>query len=435
MRKLILVSLLTLAFGYKPNAQVVISSLGTPYTQNFDALSNDTTFATAHPITPLTGWAIFEKGTSTAVDQQYKVSYGSRTNGETYSYGDSTSTDRALGSLASGTNLPAFGVVFQNNTGADITDLTISYKGEQWRSGDTVTTLLDSLIFEYSTTATGINDSTATWNPISALMFNSPNMIDTTAGALNGNIAPNFATKSGTISVLIANGSKISLRWRDVNKASGDDGLAIDDLSVNFAASGNPKPSIIAFTPADDATLVSPTVSTLTMTFDQPIVSGNGDITVKNLTDALQQIIPVSSTSIAGAVVTIPGITLVSGKQYAVNFDSTCYTSSTSSNSYGIYDNTTWNFYTQPNGLFDVKANNLEMHMMGSNAISFNLSTNEVLTLSIVDMNGNIVSRQMVNGHTGENIISLSNQSFANGMYFVTITNASIKGSVKFNKQ
>jgi hypothetical protein len=72
---------------------------------------------------------------------------------------------------------------------------------------------------------------------------------------------------------------------------------------------------------------------------------------------------------------------------------------------------------------------------MGSNAISFNLSTNEVLTLSIVDMNGNIVSRQMVNGHTGENIISLSNQSFANGMYFVTITNASIKGSVKFNKQ
>ena len=435
MRKLILVSLLTLAFGYKPNAQVVITSLGTPYTQNFDALSNDTIFTTAHPIAPLTGWAIFEKGTSTAVDQQYKVSNGSRNNGETYSYGDSTSTDRALGSLASGTNLPAFGLVFQNNTGADITDLTISYKGEQWRSGDTSTTLIDSLIFEFSTTATGINDSTATWNPIAALMFNSPNMVATTAGALNGNIAPNFATKSGTISVLIANGSKISLRWRDVNKAGSDDGLAIDDLSVNFAASGNPKPSIIAFTPADDATLVSPAVSSLTMTFDQPIVSGNGNITVKNLTDALQQIIPVSSTSIAGAVVTIPGITLVSGKQYAVNFDSTCYTSSTSSNSYGIYDNTTWNFYTQPNGLFDVKANNLAMHMMGSTAISFNLSNNEVLTLSIVDMNGNIISRQMVNGHTGENIISLSNQAFANGMYFVTITNASIKGSVKFNKQ
>ncbi len=434
MRKLVLLSLLTLAFGYKPYAQVVITNLA-PYTQNFDALSNDTNFSITHSITPLTGWAIFERGSSGAVDQQYKVSNGSRNNGETYSYGDSSSTDRALGSLASGTNLPSFGVVFQNNTGGSITGLTISYKGEQWRSGDTSTTLIDSLIFEYSTTATGINDSAAAWNPISSLMFNSPNMVITTAGPLNGNIAPNFTNKSGSISVLIPTGGKISLRWRDINKAGSDDGLAIDDLTVNFSSSGNPKPSIIAFTPADDANLVSPTVTNLTMTFDQNVISGTGNITLKNLTDVSQQTIAVSSTSIAGAVVTVPGIILISGKQYAVNFDSTCYTSSASSNSYGIYDNTTWNFSTQPNGLFDVKANNLEMHMIGNNAISFNLANNEILSLSIVDLNGKLVSRQIVNGHTGENTISLTNQSLVSGIYFVCVANSSTKGSVKFNKQ
>ncbi len=140
MRK-ILVSFLVLACIQQADAQVSITNIATPYTQNFDSLSNDTTFATAHTM-GLNGWTIFEKGSSSAVDQKYKVNNGSRNNGETYSYGDSSNTERALGSLSSGTNLPAFGVVFQNNTGSIITDLNITYKGEQWRSGDTSTTLI-----------------------------------------------------------------------------------------------------------------------------------------------------------------------------------------------------------------------------------------------------------------------------------------------------
>jgi len=435
MRKLILSMIgLALAFATTSNAQVTITSVGTPYTQNFDSLSNDTTFATPHAM-GLNGWAIFEKGSSGAVDQQYKVSNGSRNNGETYSYGDSSLTDRALGSLASGTNLPSFGVVFKNSTGANITDLTITYKGEQWRSGDTSAASLDSLILEYSTSATGINDTAASWNPVYSLMLNSINLATVVVGSLNGNIAPNTNTKTGTISVLIPDGAKLSLRWRDINKSGSDDGLAIDDLTINFSASGNPKPSITSTTPIDNSTLISPSLTSLTMTFDQTVMVGTGNITVKNLTDGTNQTIACALTTIAGTMVTIPGVTLVSGKQYAVNFDSTCYTSSTLANSYGIYDNISWDFETQPNGLIDYTANNLDLSMIGNNILSFNLTNSASLTMAVYDMNGKINRQQTIKGLQGENRISLENSSLATGMYLLKVSNKEFKGSLKFKKQ
>lgn len=435
MRKIILsLSIALVAFGYQSKAQVSITSVGTPYTQNFDALSNDTVFATAHPMA-LTGWSIFERGTSGAVDQQYKVSNGSRNNGETYSYGDSTTTDRALGSIASGTNLPAFGVTFQNNTGSNITDLNITYKGEQWRSGDTSTTLIDSLVFEYSTTATGINDTAATWNSIASLMFNSPNLVATTAGALNGNAAPNIATITGSISVLIPNSGKILLRWRDINKAGSDDGLAIDDLTINFSAAGNPKPSITATTPVDNATLVSPSVTSLTMTFDQTVTIGTGNIILKNLSDVSQQTIACGTSTISGNTVTIPGVILVSGKHYAVNFDSTCYQSATSANSYGIYDNTSWDFETQPNSLINFNANNLSLQMIGNNTLAFEIKNSEKLNIAIYDIAGKKINQESINAISGINKITLNTQSLSSGIYFVKVSNSNLRGSLKFEKQ
>ncbi len=434
MKKLLLsFSILAIAFGYKTTAQVSITSVATPYTQNFDALSNDTTNV-AHAMA-LTGWALFEKGTSAAVDQMYKVNNGSKNAGDVYSYGDSTVTDRALGSLASGTNLPAYGVAFQNNTGSNITDLTISYKGEQWRSGDTSASSLDSVIFEYSTTATAINDTAATWNPIASLMLNTINLVTTTAGILDGNNAPNTTTKSGTISVLLTNGSKILLRWRDINKSGSDDGLAIDDLSVSFSGSGNPKPVIVAKNPADDATSVSPSITNLSMTFDQIVTVGTGNVTIKNLTDVTQQIIACATTTIAGTIVTIPGVTLMAGKQYAVNFDSTCYVSSTSANSYGIYDNTSWNFETMPNGLIDYNSNNLELQLSNNNELLFSVNNSEWVSVTLFDMNCKTVKHLSVRAQQGENKISLQSESLVNGIYFIKVENKNYRGVLKFVKQ
>ena len=433
MRKIFLLSLLTMAIGFAGKAQVVITSLGTPYTQNFDGLSNDTTWSTAHPMN-LTGWAIFEKGGGLAVDQMYHVNNGSRNNGETYSYGDSSATDRALGSIASASNIPSFGVVFQNNTGSSITGLAITYRGEEWRSGDTSATSLDSLIFEYSLNATGVGDTLATWNAIPSLMFNTPNLVTTTAGALNGNSSPNTANLSGSISALITNGSTIVLRWRDINKVASDDGLAIDDLSISFSSSGNPKPTIIATTPVDNATNVSPILSNLTLTFDQSVSVGTGNIILKNLTDASQQTIACSSATISGATVTIPGITLLSGKDYAVQYDSTCFHSSTAANAYGIYDNTSWNFSTQPNGLNDLKTTPLNLSL-NQQQLMFTSPEATQLTITVYTMNGQTVSTGTLHANQGENKYNMSLNTLSNGIYFVQVANQQYKGVLKFEKQ
>lgn len=435
MRKLILLSFTLLAFAanYQSNAQVVITTVGLPYSQDFDSLSNDTTFTTAHAMS-LNGWSIFEKGSSSAVDQMYKVNHGTRNNGETYSYGDTLSTDRALGSLASGTNLPAFGVGFKNGTGANITGFNVAYKGEQWRSGDTVTAALDSLIFEYSTTATGINDTVASWNPVASLMFNTPNLTTNIVGALNGNIAPNTANVTATISVLIPNNGTIYLRWRDINKSGSDDGLAIDDLLILFSSTGNPKPSITSTTPPDDAFGVSPATTNLTLTFDQPVVVGTGNVIVKNLTDASIQTIACGTTTIAGSTVTIPGVNLVAGKQYAVNFDSTCYASATAANSNGIYDNTSWNFETMPNALIDWNKNNLDMSLLANEILSFTISNASSFNLTILDINGKVVKQQSVNAQSGLNKISINTNQLGHGVYFIRLSNKEYQGTLKFTK-
>jgi hypothetical protein len=68
---------------------------------------------------------------------------------------------------------------------------------------------------------------------------------------------------------------------------------------------------------------------------------------VKNLTDATSQTIGIGTCTISGINLTIPGVTLLVGKSYAVQYDSTSVTAN-SYNAMGIYDTTTWNFSTVP---------------------------------------------------------------------------------------
>ena len=113
-------------------AQVSLTTLGTPYTQNFDTLAGervgDMDQQLHHPgLVPCPHRHRHPSSRTTAA----------ATRGNLYSYGTGTATDRALGSLGSGNaaigNL-FWGVRLQNNTGATITSLDISYIGEQWRN-------------------------------------------------------------------------------------------------------------------------------------------------------------------------------------------------------------------------------------------------------------------------------------------------------------
>jgi predicted extracellular nuclease len=230
--------LAALAFAAPPvAAQILLTTPGVPYTQDFNTLAQTgLTNVWTNNVTPLVGWyAAFQTGTLTV----YRADTGSSNTGALYSYGVAGTnpiTDRALGSVSSGTPVTIFYAVrFANNTGAPVGSLAIAYNGEQWRNGGNATA--QKLTFEYQVAApatiTGANNPTTGWIGFPSLDFTGP-IATVTAGALDGNAAANRTALSATLTFLIpvAAGQEIWLRWRDINDTGNDHGLAIDDLSV-----------------------------------------------------------------------------------------------------------------------------------------------------------------------------------------------------------
>jgi len=86
------------ADGASGSGSVAISN-STPVVQDFDTLSNSTSPSTVLP----TGWYLAEIGTGGAADGKYVVETGSSNAGGAYSFGAASATDRALGSVGSGT--------------------------------------------------------------------------------------------------------------------------------------------------------------------------------------------------------------------------------------------------------------------------------------------------------------------------------------------
>ena len=167
-----------------------------------------------------------EAGTSAANDGKYTAGTGSGTGGDTYSFGATSSTERALGTLLSGTLTPTIGAAFANNTGGTITAIDVAYAGEQWRLG--ATGRADRLDFQYSLNATDL--TTGTWTDVDPLDYQVP-VTAGTVGLLNGNA--NRTAVSATIAGLaIPAGQTFWIRWNDFNAAGSDDGLAVDDFSL-----------------------------------------------------------------------------------------------------------------------------------------------------------------------------------------------------------
>ena len=204
------------------------NSLGTAnvaYLQDFDTLSN-VAGSTTNDLT-IPGWSLTESGGGARDNEQYAVDTGILTTGDSYSYGASGSTERALGSVRAGTLIPVFGACFTNNTGFAITRLSIAYTGEEWRLGTAART--DELDFQYSTDATDL--TTGNWTGVPALNFVTPDTV--TAGAKNGNAAADRTAIASTIApVALANGASLWIRWIDSDAAGADDGLAIDDFAL-----------------------------------------------------------------------------------------------------------------------------------------------------------------------------------------------------------
>ncbi len=333
--------------GLNADAQVSVTGANLNYTQDFNTLENGT--ATNYSLLP-NGWAFEEFGTSASVNGLYRTGNGSSNAGDTYSFGATSATDRAFGAVASGTLTSHIGVKFVNNTGAVITGLNISYTGEQWRDG--LATGLDTLAFKYSTTATSVADTaSANWTDNAALTFVS--LVDGTTGGtstLDGNVAANRTTKTGTITVSIPVGGTIILKWADLKVGGANDGLAIDDLSITFSTGTPPVTSHIILetkVPTNGATNVPLTTDKLVMVFDSAVAAGTGSIKLIGGTTPQVFTLPSTAVTFSNDSVVVNGISLENNTSYHVEYDSTVATNVAGTmKSIGIYNATTWTFST-----------------------------------------------------------------------------------------
>jgi predicted extracellular nuclease len=265
---------LTLSAVVTPAGQV--SYAGGSYTQNFNSLPASGTFTlpangpyafSDAPVSAagLGGWS-FAKYDGSGTSVLFRVDAGTGTSGSVYSYGSTNAPDRALGTLSSGSTIPRFGLTLVNSTGLTVTELTLSYTGEQWRRGGGVTNVL---AFEYGLGAADINNGS--FVPAPALDFTAP--VTTGGGsALDGNSAASRAAVSATLSGLNwAPGQTLVLRWTDVNDSGSDDGLAIDDLTLSTPVStADIIPTVAFVTPAADTVNV-PVATPVSVTFNESV--------------------------------------------------------------------------------------------------------------------------------------------------------------------
>jgi hypothetical protein len=238
--KLIVLILNFFCFSFEIWAQYSYTNIATIYNQNFNTLVNSGTSATLP-----SGWMMSEAGSSGNNDGNYRADDGSNNGGDTYSYGSALSTERALGTRASGTFDSRFGFRLTNNTGTAIDYFEVWFTGEHWRNAQTgnggtcnsANNNLNKLVFSYQTGTTVTSLTTGTWITFPSLDFtaiqcNFGSGTCVSGNAIDGNLSANKINVYACIqlSTPLANGSEIILKWEDLDNSCNDHGLAIDDF-------------------------------------------------------------------------------------------------------------------------------------------------------------------------------------------------------------
>lgn len=235
------------AFALAASAHGAISLTGGTYSENFDGLQTTATLASATGVqTTLSsiGWDVARAAGTSSSAMPYTTETGTGNSGGIRNLGQTAAaTDRALGSLASGSNAPAFGVAFTNNTGDIIDGFVLVFDAEQYRSS---TTQQNVLTFAY-----GVSGGTAT----TSNYLTNGGLTALTDGNITGN-AP-VSGSNGAVYTLLSDdqtvvvtglnvgvGETIFLRWVDNDNTGNDAALAINN--VRFTPSVVPTPATVA---------------------------------------------------------------------------------------------------------------------------------------------------------------------------------------------
>lgn len=251
MNKLFGTVLLLVALAASSHGQVSFSG---SYSQNFNSLGSTASAGNGSAVswssnTTLSGWYLIN-GASSALTT-YTPGDGSLNTGSIYSLGAAGSSDRALGSIASGGayfGSPASAAVAAyiafsatNSSGGNYSSFTLSYDSEQWRNGGNTTAQSFVAQYGFGSTFAGVTSWTA-----AGAGFNLVSKVNTaTAAAVDGNSAGLTSSIGGTVTTTWSSGSTLWVRFIELNDVGNDHGLGVDNFSLT-AASAIPEPSTYA---------------------------------------------------------------------------------------------------------------------------------------------------------------------------------------------
>ncbi len=255
-RSISLVAALTVAAAGLATAQINYN--GGTYSENFNTIFNTDGTGTAVPgttaiglqgaIPTLTTWQaarVAGSGATTfAIFGDWGGSGVSGT-GRLYSYGLPSSSERALGAIASGTTVVGFGTWFINTSSDTYTAVTFGFDREIWRTQSA--NIDESLSFSYGFASSGIGTGNFITNNLMtafpALNATSPAFYSTLYAGASGFTDPstNTVPVSATISgINWAPGDSLFIRWNDKDDTGTDAGPAIDNLTMSATV---PEPS------------------------------------------------------------------------------------------------------------------------------------------------------------------------------------------------
>ncbi|MBX3115388.1 MAG: PEP-CTERM sorting domain-containing protein [Fimbriimonadaceae bacterium] len=255
MKKIAFATLTLGLVAFSATASASYSFTGATINEDFDSLPSSGTFSSIFG--PGSAQAAVPGGTqfvgarvggSSGSAMNFVINDGLGNSGALYSYGTGSSSDRALGSLASATHIPGFGFEMVNNSGAAITSVTLRFTAEFWRSSTLATNTLSAF---YGVSGGAINASNfiteASMTAITSWDVVGPAFVASN-GALDGNDPLNQATVFATLtlSTPLANGGSFFVAWRDFNDVGNDAGLAIDNLAISATTDAVPEPATMA---------------------------------------------------------------------------------------------------------------------------------------------------------------------------------------------
>ena len=211
------------------------------YTENFDGLASVSGSHTFVDNSTIAGVTVNSEEMDSNNDD-YFTSTGSSNGGEVYSFGASSSAERAIGYVGSGGN-DRFNVFvsLSNTSGGTIDSLNISYDGEYWRSGGNTGDNQNFFNFSYAINTAPLPTSTSTagWTEVDALDYVlTADQQLLSAGAKDGN-TESTSIVSTVDSLSWAANETLFLRWTAGNAAGTDAGIALDNISVSLVPESN----------------------------------------------------------------------------------------------------------------------------------------------------------------------------------------------------